>query len=189
MALRFATIVFVLMLATMSPVRAATTVFAGSVLSTSGPVSNPTAALGAADGTSATLSRPGQLILVTTLPATGAGLVINGVKVGNSTQVQISVGAIIGGVATFTASQNFPNGGGPVTFDFSADCSALSATGCNLVQFRVVGSPVGSFSLDGLSAVSNAPEPTVWALMILGFILTGARLKQIRALRPQIIRV
>lgn len=181
MALRYATLIVILMLASMSPVRAATTVFAGSVLSTTGPVTNPTAALGAADGVSASISRPGVLVLATTLPATGAGLVINGAKTGSSTQVRIAVGAIVNGIATFTATQNFPNAAGPATFDFSADCAAISAAGCNLISFSVVGSPVGSFTLDGLSAISNAPEPQIWALMILGFIFTAGRLKRIRA--------
>jgi hypothetical protein len=34
--------------------------------------------------------------------------------------------------------------------------------------------------LDGVSGVTNAPEPTAWALMMLGFAGIGWRLKEAR---------
>lgn len=163
-----------------APARAATTVYGASIFSQSGPVINAGAALGAADGVSATLNRPGELILQLGLPATAAGIIINGSRNAPGTQVRISVGAIIGGVAIFTATQNFPNSAGPASFDFSADCALISATGCNLVRYQITGSPVADFSLDGTSAISGAPEPGIWMLMIIGFVAMAWRLKQLR---------
>lgn len=56
---------------------------------------------------------------------------------------------------------------------FSAACSAIG--GCNSVLLNVTGA--GGFVA---STVSSAPEPTVWALMILGFIGVAWRMKSMR---------
>lgn len=164
---------------------AATTVYGAAVIAQTGPVTNPNGAIGAADGSSAVLTRPGTLILALTGPASGAGLVINGQLLGNGAQMRISLGAFVNGVAVFTATQNFPRNATTGSFDFSADCAAISATGCTMIQFAMAGSPSGSFVLDGVSAVGASPEPGQWAMMIIGFVLVAWRLKANRRSRAQ----
>jgi hypothetical protein len=169
-----------------APARAATTVFGASVFSTSGSVLNAPNALGAADGSSAQINRLGVLVLSLGAPATGANLTINGVRLTAGSVVQISVGEVVGGTAIFTAAQTFPGGfGTSATFDFSAGCALIASSGCSLLRVRVAGPPGSAFFLDGGSALSAAPEPQAWALMMLGFAGVAARLKSLRRRRPQ----
>ena len=95
--------------------------------------------------------------------------------------VQIAIGEIIGGVATFSANLPLPGGLGSLhTLDFSAACSAISVTGCSRLRISVNGPPGGGFLLDGVSGVAPAPEPAAWALMLLGFGAVAWRLKRRR---------
>lgn len=164
------------------PARAATTVYGDSIYDQSGPVVNPGGALGAADGNSAVITRPGELILALGGPTLDPNFVVNGVLTGRGGQVRVALGAIVNGVAVFTANQNF-RGVGPQSFDFSTECASFSPLGCTLVRFTVTGSPAGVFTLDGVSSLASTPEPGQWALMILSFIMIAWRLKALRKLR------
>lgn len=166
------------------PAAAATTVFAGSVFGSSGSVVAPGNALGAANGSSAQILRvPGgsSLILQLSQATTGLNTILNGQRLTLLSNVQIAIGEVIGGVATFSTDIPLPAGLGSLhNFDFSAACSAISATGCSLLRISVNGPPGGGFLLDGVSGVAAAPEPAAWALMLLGFGAVAWRLKRRR---------
>lgn len=166
------------------PAGAATTVFAASVFSVSGSVTNAGSALGSADGSSAAILRTAggsELVLQMSQAASGLSTLLNGARLTGSTNVQIAVGEIIGGVAIFSANIALPGGFGPAyALDLSAACATVSATGCSLIRIRVNGAPGGGFLLDGVSGVAAAPEPSIWALMVLGFGALAWRLKQRR---------
>lgn len=166
------------------PARAATTIYAASVYSQSN-VTNAGNALFNPDGNAALIQAGGDLVLQYVYPLTGQNIAATLLSLPTSPAfnfLSISVGEIIGGVATFSAG-SIPfvdNGaGGVFSADFSALCATVSATGCSLVRIQnlaAFGTP-GAL-LDGVSGVSNAPEPAAWALMMLGFAGLGWRLKE-----------
>lgn len=166
-----------------APAMAATTVYATSVYSQTN-TTNAGNALGAANGATALIGRPGTLVLQMSLATSGLNTVINGVRVSANSNVQIAIGHVVGGVATFSANVPLPAGFGSVhTFDFSAACALISPTGCSLLRIRVTGPPGSGFQLDGVSGVAATPEPAAWALMLMGFGAVAWRMKQRRAHR------
>jgi hypothetical protein len=89
------------------------------------------------------------------------------------------LGEVIGGVAVFSAGVGLSGAsGGAFTMDLTALCKSISATGCSLLRFSVNGQPGSQFTLDGV--LGTTPEPSTWALMILGFAGVAWRLKQMR---------
>lgn len=167
------------------PARAATTVYAASVFSETNVI-NANNALFAANGAAALVQSGGELVLQYANPLTGSSVAMSLLPfagpAGNF--VAISVGEIIGGIATFSAgSLAFADmgAGGVQTFDLSALCSSVSGAGCSLLRIQnlaSIGTP--GLQLDGVSGVSNAPEPSAWALMMLGFAAVGWRMKSAR---------
>lgn len=185
MATRIITVAAAAMLAAF-PARAATTIYAASVYAQTN-VTNAGSALFAVDGNAALISAGGELVLQYAYPLTGQNVAA---ALGALAPLpafnflSISVGEIIGGVATYSAG-SIPfvdaGAGGVVNFDLAALCATVSATGCSLVRIQnlaAFGTP-GAL-LDGVSGVTNAPEPAAWALMMLGFAGVGWRLKQAR---------
>lgn len=172
------------------PAQAATTVYAASVYQTTGSVLNANAALGAANGLSATILRVGggsNLVLQMTAAASGATTVLTGARLTANSNVQIAIGEIIGGTAVFSANTALPAGFGPTyAMDLSAACATVSATGCSLLRVRVIGAPGGAFRLDGVSGVAAAPEPATWTLLIAGFGAIGWRLTARRTAKARI---
>jgi hypothetical protein len=185
MATRIIIVALAAMLAAF-PARAATTVYAASVFSQTG-VTNANSALGVANGLAAEIGAGGELVLGFNQALTGQGLSAMLLPLAASPAfnvLAVSVGEVIGSVAVFSGEFVLVDmgGGGPLNADLSALCSSVSATGCSLLKIRNAASfnTAGAF-LDGISGVSNAPEPAAWALMILGFAGVGWRLKQSRA--------
>lgn len=161
------------------PAVAATTVYAASVFATTGAVTAAPNALGPANGAFAGVQRNATLVLSMTTPTTGANTVIAGQRAALTSNVQVAIGEVIAGVATFSANIALPGGLGALhTLDLSAACASVSASGCSLLRIRVLGPPGSAFSVDGLSGVSIFPEPSVWALMLLGFGAVAWRLKR-----------
>lgn len=185
MATRVAIVAFVAMLAAF-PARAATTVFAASVYSQTG-VTNGANALFNTNGSAALIAPGGNLVLRYNLPLTGQSIAATVLPLASSPAFNIlavSIGEVIGGVATFSGEFVLldAGGGGTLNADLSALCSTVSATGCSLLRFRNAGSINSAGALlDGVSGVSNAPEPKAWALMLLGFGAVGWRLKAARS--------
>jgi len=171
----------VLAFATITPANAAMTIFSASVFDQSGSVANAAFATGSSNGAGAIVGDGGVLTLLFNNPLTGAGVTVDLLATTGVNFITVSVGEIIGGVATFSAGSValFDSGaGGSFPLDLTALCATVSATGCSLVRFQnfvAIGSP--GFVLDGVSGVTNAPEPGVWALMIIGFSLLAWRLK------------
>lgn len=184
MATRIIIVVAAAMLAAF-PARAATSIYAASVYSQTN-VTNATNALFAANGSAALILAGGELVLQYGNPLTGSGVAATLLPFTGPAAnfVAVSVGEIIGGVATFSAgSLAFADmgAGGVQNFDLSALCATVSATGCSLLRVQNIaafGTP--GVLLDGVSGVTNAPEPTAWALMMLGFAGIGWRLKEAR---------
>lgn len=166
------------------PVHAATTVFATTVTGTSGNVILPANALGAADGSLATILRVAGgsvLTLQMSMATSGLDTIIAGQRLTANSNVQVAIGEVVGGIATFSTLVTLPSGlGASHTMDFSAACALISATGCSLLQIRVGGAPGSGFTLDGVSGVAAAPEPSAWTLMLAGFGAIAWRLKQRR---------
>ncbi len=185
MRVRFLIAGLLLLTVPAQPAAAATTVFASSIFSASGSVLAPGNALGAANGASAQILRVAggsNLVLQLSQATTGLNTILNGQRQTLGSNVQVAIGAIIGGVATFSANSALPAGLGSLhTFDLSAACSAISVTGCSLLRISVNGAPGSGFLLDGISGVAAAPEPAAWALMLLGFGAVAWRLKRQRA--------
>lgn len=167
-------------LAAAQPAQAATTTFAASVYNVTGTVVSPAAAIGPSDGLPAMVLRPSTLVLQLSQAASGAATLISGQRLTAGTIVQVAVGEVIGGVATFTANLQVTGLGALHSFDFSAACAALSPAGCSLLRVRVAGPAGSAFALDGVSGVAAAPELSAWALMLLGFAFVAMRLKQMR---------
>ena len=95
--------------------------------------------------------------------------------------IAVSIGEVIGGVATFSGEVVLGDGSGVQTADLSALCSSVSSTGCSLLRLRnVFNFNSAGALLDGVSGVSNAPEPKAWALMLLGFAALGWKMKDAR---------
>lgn len=170
----------------MQPAAAATTVFATSVFGTTGSVASASNALGPANGAFATILRVAggsNLILQMSRASSGLNTILSGSRLTAGSNVQIAIGEVIGGVAVFSANLALPVGFGPTyALDLSALCSSVSATGCSQIRIRVAGGPGGGFLLDGVSGVAAAPEPSIWALIILGYGGIAWRLKQRRVL-------
>lgn len=182
-----------LLLAAAQPAAAATTVYAASVFGTGGTVFAPGNAIGAANGTSATIFRlfgASTLTLQMSEAITGGTTTLSGQRLTAGSNVQIAIGEVIGGIATFSANLALPGGLGTLhTLDLTALCATVSATGCSLLRIRVAG-PLGSgFTLDGVSGVAAAPEPSAWALMIVGFGAVAWRLRRQRAQQPALARI
>lgn len=182
MASRIAIVALVAMLAAF-PARAAVTVFPASVFSQSN-VTNANNALFATNGDAATIGAGGELVLQYNLPLTGAALTATFLPQSTSPAfniIAVSIGEVIGGVATFSGEFFLGDGSGVLTADLSTACSAISSTGCSLLRLRNVFTfnSAGAL-LDGVSGVSNAPEPRTWALMLLGFAALGWKMKDAR---------
>jgi len=164
------------------PAQAATTVYATSIFSEAG-VSNAASALFSSNGNAALISPGGELVLRYNNPLTGSAVGFSLLPFAGPAAnfIAVSIGEVIGGVATFSAgSIAFADlgAGGIRNFDLSALCATVSATGCSLVRIQNIASfgAAGAF-IDGISGVSNAPEPSVWLMMILGFAGVAWRLK------------
>ncbi len=171
----------VLCAASIGTASAAVTVYPVNIFSQTG-VTNAGNALGAPDGAAAVIGNGGSLVLEFNRWLVGNtarfDLVANGVFAAGA----VSIGHVVGGVATFSAESNFNTifGAGIVqTFDLSTQCAAISVNGCSLVRIRTTNTFFSSgIALDGLT--SSAPEPGAWALMIVGFIAMAGRLKMLR---------
>jgi hypothetical protein len=177
------------------PARAATTIFPVSVFSSSG-VADPSEAVGFPNGVSALIAPGGDIVLQYGFPLTGAAVSPVVLPVAGFNILAVSIGEVIAGVATFSGEFVLvDDGSGPtLSADLTSACAGVSATGCSLLRIRNAGSLLGSTGvlLDGVSGVTAAPEPAVWALMILGFIGTAWRLKSARresARRPAMERI
>ncbi len=187
MATRIIIVAIAAMLAAF-PARAATTVYAASVYSQSN-VTNASNALFAANGGAATILSGGELVLRYNNVLTGGGIAATLLPLATSPAANflaVSIGEVIGSVATFSGEFAFADlgGGGVQNFDLTTLCSTVSSTGCSLLRIRNVAAfNTPGALLDGVSGVSNAPEPAAWALMMLGFAGVGWRLKQARKKR------
>ncbi|MFN3959318.1 MAG: hypothetical protein ACK4NP_05345 [Parvularculaceae bacterium] len=182
MATRIAIVALVAMLAAF-PARAAVTVFPASVYSQTN-VTNANNAVFATNGAAAVIGAGGELVLQYNLPLTGASIAATFLPQSTSPAfniIAVSIGEVIGGVATFSGEFVLGDGSGVQTADLSALCSSVSATGCSLLKLRNVFSfnSAGAL-LDSVSGVSNAPEPKAWALMLLGFAALGWKMKDAR---------
>lgn len=184
MATRLVIIALAAMLAAF-PARAATTIFASSVYSQTNVI-NANNALFAANGGAALVLSGGDLVLQYNNPLIGSGVAMTLLPFAGPAAnfVAISVGEIIGGVTTFSAGSIAladMGAGGVQNFDLSALCSTVSATGCSLLRIQNIASfGTPGVLLDGISGVTNAPEPAAWALMMLGFGGIAWRLKDAR---------
>jgi len=185
--------VFALMVAS-TEAHALTTVYASSVYSTSGSVTNATRAVGAPNGSAARLQKSllgatPTLILFFSQALSGRELTIYGAPPALA-QVRIAIGDVVNGVATFAAQEVTLAAGQSVQmFDMSTQCQSVVGlnAGCNLVRVSVVGL-FGTFNLD---AVSGAPEPATWMMMIVAFGMAAFKLKRDRrkpALNHALIR-
>lgn len=183
MASRIAIVALVAMLSAF-PARAAVTVFPTSVFSQTN-VTNANSALFAVNGAAATIGAGGELVLQYALPLTGAGISATFLPQSASPAfniIAVSIGEVIGGVATYSGEIVLGDGAGVLNSDLSALCSSVSSTGCSLLRLRnVFNFNSAGALLDGVSGVSNAPEPKAWALMLLGFAAIGWKLKDARA--------
>ena len=165
------------------PASAAFTIFGANVFDEAG-VTNSGLATGVADGAAAVVAQGGSLTLGFNNPLTGTDVMFTLLPGSGMNFLTISVGEVVGGVATFSAGSLpfFDTGaGGVFTVDLAPLCATVSAAGCSLVRFTnvaAIGSP--GFALDGVSGVTNAPEPKTWALMILGFCGVAWRMKRTR---------
>jgi hypothetical protein len=177
-----------LLLTFIVPAKAATTVFASSVYSSTGTVTNAANSFGASDGSNATVARNAVLTLNIGKGVAGTNFLVTGVRTGTAgTNIRVSLGAIVGGVATFSATQNFTLASGTSSFNFSAACAGFGVQGCTLMRVQVTGPVSSSFALDGISGISATPEPSAWALMILAFIGVAWRLKSVRSNSRQML--
>lgn len=166
-----------------APARAATTIFPVAVFSSSG-VTNAADALGFPNGSAALLAPGGDIVLQFASPLTGAAVSPVLLPVVGFNILAVSIGEVISGIPTFSGEFVLVDDGtgAALSADLTSLCSGVSAAGCSLLRVRNAGSLFGSTGalLDGLSGVTAAPEPSVWALMILGFIGTAWRLKSAR---------
>jgi hypothetical protein len=178
----------IVFLGAVSPAAAATTVFASSVYGTAGSVLGAGSAVGPANGSLATILRVAggsNLILQMSQATTGLNTILTGQRLTAGSNVQIAIGEVISGIATFSGNIALPGGFGPnYALDLSAACATVSASGCSLLRIRVNGAPGGGFFLDGVSGVASAPELSVWAMMLLGFAAVAWRLKSHRTAEP-----
>jgi hypothetical protein len=182
MAIR-ALIVLAAALVSAMPARAETTIYASSVFSSTATL-NPTNALHAPNGSAALVQQFGDIVLQYAYPLTGVNIQASVLPTAGFNVLVVSIGEVIGGIATFSGEFVLVDSGvgGVLSANLSSHCASVSATGCSLLRIRNAGSLLGSsgVQLDAVSGVSTAPEPAVWALMILGFIGAGLRLKALR---------
>lgn len=177
-----------------APARAATTVYATGVYSQGGVVSNLPNGFGAANGSFAniggvinilvfTIGQAGQAVYSFAQPLSGANVQLTALAGPGAPPVRVSIGEIVNGVAVFSSEVAFTGGAaGLFSFDLSAGCAAISPTGCSLLRIRTIGGFGGGvFRLDGVSGVGAAPEPSAWALLIMGFGAVAWRLQRRRA--------
>lgn len=171
------------------PAKADTTVFAANVADAAGPVANAGAALGAADGASALIQTGGALTLAFDQPFEGGAVTLTTASNGLIAFGAVAVGEVVNGVAVFSTEIGFNTlFDNTHNFDFSSRCAAISTVGCSLLRIRTTGTILSSgIALDGVSAVSAAPEPAQWALMMLAFLLVAGRLKAHRAAAPAVV--
>lgn len=169
-----------------APAQAATTIFSAGVFSESG-VTDASNAIGPLNTAGALIGNAGSLVLSFAAPLTGAGLeltMLSASPPGGMNILFVSVGEVIAGSPVFSSNVGLiDNGtGGVLTADLTAQCAGVSATGCSLVRIDNIASLGGSTGalVDAVSGVTNAPEPSVWALMILSFGIVGWRIKQLR---------
>ncbi len=182
MATRIAIVLLAACIAAL-PAKAATTVFGGTVFSSTN-TTDPGAALGSADGAAALIGPGGDLVLQYDLPLTGAGFAASVLPTTGFNILAVSIGEVIGGVATFSGEFVLLDGGagGDLTADLTSACSAISVGGCSLIRLRNAGSIGGSIGalVDSVGAVTAAPEPGAWALMIIGFAGLAGRAAHLR---------
>lgn len=170
--------------------RAATTTFGSTVFNEIG-ILNAGDSLGRLDGTGATITDGGTLTLQFDRALTGANLSLGTIATGGVSILAVSIGEVVGGVATFSGEFVLVDfgAGAPLAADLTAACSAIAVDGCSLLRIRNAGTLSGPGSiLDGISGVTNAPEPASWALMITAFAGIGWRLKAERRAGPRAAR-
>lgn len=185
--------ILMLTLGAIQPAAAATTVFSSGVYTQSGIVTNAAGGIGGANGTTAgiggvinffffTIGQAGQVVYSFAQPLSGASIQLTALAGPGAPPVRVSVGEIVGGVAVYSTELAFTGGAaGLFAFDLSTQCAAISGTGCSLLRIRTIGGFGGGvFNLDGVSGVAAAPEPAMWALMLMGFGAVAWRLKQQR---------
>ncbi|MFZ5616494.1 MAG: PEP-CTERM sorting domain-containing protein [Pseudomonadota bacterium] len=176
-----------------APAAAATTVYSTGVYAQSGVVTNAAGGIGAANGSAAgiggvfnifffTIGQAGQAVYSFAQPLSGANVQLTALAGPGAPQVRVSIGEIVGGVAVYSTELAFTGGAaGLFALDLSTRCAAISSTGCSLLRIRTIGGFGGGvFNLDGVSGVAAAPEPAMWALMLMGFGAVAWRLKQQR---------
>jgi len=164
------------------PAKAATTIFGASVFSQTN-VTDATSALGFPNGSAALVGVGGELVLQYSSPLTGeniASTFLDTGVVGALNVVALSIGEVIGGVATFSGEFVLVDfgAGGTLGANLESLCAGVSGSGCSLLRFRnaaSIGTP--GFLLDSVSGVTNAPEPNIWAFMMLGFSGLAWRMK------------
>lgn len=181
----FARIAAILAAAAVSatPAKAATSIFPISVFSST-LTTGPGDALGTPDGAGALIAPGGDIVLHYAPTLTGGGVAATLLPIVGFNVLAVSIGEVIGGIATFSGEFVLVDSGagGALSANLTALCSGISPTGCSLLRVRNAGSLLGSpgVRLDSISGVTTAPEPAVWALMIVGFIGAAARLKSVR---------
>lgn len=185
MATRIAIVLLAACIAAL-PAKAATTVFGGSVFSSTN-TTTAGAAIGPADGAAALIGPSGDLVLQYDLPLTGAGLAVSLLPTTGFNVLAISIGEVVSGVATFSGEFVLVDGGagGVLGAELTSACSALSPNGCSLIKLRNAGSLAGSAGVlvDSIGGVTAAPEPAAWALMILAFAGVAGRSAQLKKRR------
>lgn len=166
------------------PAKAATTIYASSVFSSTS-TTNPGRALGLPNSNAALVQPLGDIVLQFTYPLTGASISTYLLPTAGFNVLAVSIGEVIGGIATFSGEFVLVDTGssGTLGADLTTHCASVSVGGCSLLRIRNAGSLLGSagIQLDAVSGVTTAPEPAVWALMIVGFIATALRLKSVRS--------
>lgn len=184
-----ATRIVILLLATLLaafPAKAATTIYGASVFSQTN-VTDASSALGFSDGSAALVGAGGELVLQYANPLTGQSIASTFLDTGITgalNVVAVSIGEVVGGVASFSGEFVLVDmgSGGTLSADLTGLCSGISANGCSLLRFRnaaSIGAP--GFLLDSASGITNAPEPGSWALLMLGFAGIAWRVKALKS--------
>ncbi|NWG70242.1 MAG: hypothetical protein HXY23_01345 [Parvularculaceae bacterium] len=174
------------------PAKAATTIYASSVFSSSSTL-NPGQALSLPNSAAALVQPLGDIVLQYANPLTGAGISAYVLPTAGFNVLALSIGEVISGVATFSGEFVLVDAGlgGALSADLTSHCATVSLSGCSLLRIRNAGSLLGStgIQLDAVSAVTTAPEPAAWALMIVGFLATALRLKSVRGEQGRLRRL
>ncbi|MEL6359613.1 MAG: hypothetical protein AAFR21_00905 [Pseudomonadota bacterium] len=178
MATRIVIIVLVALIAAL-PAKAASTIFSDTVFDETN-VADSGNAVGLPNGSGAVVGDGGELVLQYDWPLTGAGVAVSLLPSAGLNVLAVSIGDVIGGVATFSGEFVILDTGlgGIQTADLTSQCSAVNPAGCSLIKIRNPMTISGAgFIVDGVGAVTSAPEPAFWSMMIIAFILTGWRMK------------